>query len=111
MVFPWRRFLEGDARGGKASVSACRGACDKLIRSKIIIENGIFPSRIALCDACHAALRGGADFLEILLDDATELGRHCSVGRQRLWRDPTGHGTGLNPRQTALSIRGVAAAK
>jgi deoxyribose-phosphate aldolase len=64
MVFPYRRFLAGEAGIGRAQVAAARAACGGGVTLKVILESGAFADQEVLLRAAREAVAGGADFLK-----------------------------------------------
>jgi len=63
VVFPYRALLAGDEQTGAALVRACKTACGRQARLKVILETGLLPAQLVR-RASELAIEGGADFLK-----------------------------------------------
>lgn len=64
VVFPYERYLAGEAHYCRDFVHACKLACGEDIALKVILETGALGDPAIIADACYDALAGGADFLK-----------------------------------------------
>lgn len=62
LVFPYKRFLSGDAFAVRQFLESCRQACP--LPLKVILETGVLASREAIAAASRLAVQCGADFLK-----------------------------------------------
>lgn len=96
IVFPYKRFIQGDTEFAETFVSTCKAACGDNIILKIILETQRYPSFDTLAEAARCAITGGADFLKtgtgkiekdttfddaiVLLTVIREKSKHTKIG-------------------------------
>lgn len=64
VVFPYRALIEGDTQIGYALVEACKEACGKNVKLKVIIESGELKSPALIQLASEISIDAGADFIK-----------------------------------------------
>lgn len=64
IVFPYARYLQGDNNFAEDFVSACKAACGKDAKLKIILETGKLQDFSLIAEAAALVLQNGADFVK-----------------------------------------------
>lgn len=64
VVFPYRRYLQGDKEGALDVVAACRGFVGENALLKVILETGVIDNLSTIEEISYHVIAAGADFLK-----------------------------------------------
>ncbi len=64
VVFPYQLYLSGEKKEASEFIKACKAACGKEIKLKVILETGVLHGLPLIAEVSRVAIMAGADFIK-----------------------------------------------